>query len=201
LWRETIPFSFERLYDLVPAAVRIEPQVPRDPYDISVWPIRRLTARLAEVRYQLHTRNIELLPFVRLLSKKFAALTFSLVTFCLDDSEVASFRVCNGQVRKWILPEARHEANWECARQKFALTGDEVYDDDDATEFAENAMLEEALDHWEPISKEPRQPRRRVRVPSWSGRAISRDIMTEMEIALIELNEQRRGTEKEKPRR
>jgi hypothetical protein len=65
LGRETIPFSFERLYQLAPAAVRVEAQLPPDPYDVSAWPIRRLLCGDAEVRYQLHTRNIELLPFVR----------------------------------------------------------------------------------------------------------------------------------------
>lgn len=194
LWRETIPFSFKRLYQLVPAAVRIEPEVPCDPYDLSAWPIRRLPRGLAEMRYQLHTRNTELLPFVRLLSKQFAALTFCLVTLCLDDGEIVSYQVCGGRVRKWTLPQTRIEAHWERARQEFGLTGDSVYDDDMATSFAEEAMLEEALDHWGPASKEPRRARRRVRC--WWNRPVSREISIEQSIDLAELNVELRGSER-----
>ena len=49
-WRERVPFSFERLYELAPGAARIEPEVPCDPYDMSVWPIRRLPRGAAEIR-------------------------------------------------------------------------------------------------------------------------------------------------------
>jgi hypothetical protein len=184
-WRETIAFSFERLYQLVPAATRVEPQLPCEPYDLSAWPIRRLPGGAAEVRYQLHTRNMELLPFVRLLSRKFADLTFCLVTFCLDDSEVASYRVSGGRVRKWILPRPRREAHWERARQKFGLMGDDVYEDDVATSFAEEAMLEEAIDHWGPAAAGSR--RRPAR--NWWNRPVSREIMTELYINLAEINE------------
>jgi hypothetical protein len=123
-WRERVPFSFQRLYKLAPAAVRIERNVPFDPYDLSVWPIRKFSGGRAEIRYQLHTRNMELLPFVRLLSRKFAMLVFYLVTFCLDDDEMATYRVRSGQVSKRILSNERKEAYWERAREKFALAGD-----------------------------------------------------------------------------
>jgi hypothetical protein len=184
LWRETIPFSFERLYRLVPAAVGIEPEARGDPYDVSVWPIRGLGDGGAELRYQLHTRNFELLPFLRLLSRKFPALTFCLVTFCLDDSEVASYLVSGGRTRKWILPPRRRNAHWERARQKFGIAGDAVYEDDVAERFAEESMLEEALDHWEPAGNQPRRGQAR----NWWNRPVSREIMTELNINLAELN-------------
>ena len=189
LWRETVPFSFERLYQLVPGAVRIERQVPCDPYDMSAWPIRRLVPGLAEVRYQLHTRNMEMLPFVRLLSRKFRRLSFFLVTLCLDDSEVASYQIRDGRVRMWILPEARQERHWECARQKFALAGDSVYDDEEAARFVEEAMLEEAMSHCERASKETGTWRRVTRI--WWNRPILRDLFTEKLIAATELNNDR----------
>jgi hypothetical protein len=179
-----------------PAAVRIEPEVPCDPYDVSAWPIRRLPRGLAEARYQLHTRDIELLPFVRLLSKKFAALTFSLVTFCLDDGEVASYRVCGGRAREWILPRSRRDAHWERACPKFGLVGDDVYQHDEAERFAVEAMLEEALAGGEPASKELQNSRRRVR--SWWNRPVTRDIMTEKTIAVAELSGRLRGDKKDK---
>jgi hypothetical protein len=197
-WRETIPFSFDRLYQLVPAASRIEPELPREPYDVSAWPIQRLLRGDAEVRYQLHTRNIELLPFVRLLSKRFSALTFRLVTFCLDDSEVASYRASDGRVRKWILPQPRRDAHWERARQKFGLAGDDVYEHDDAERFAEESMLEEAMDRWEPATDGP-HPRRRVR--NWWNRPASREIMTELYLDLAELNARLPADEEARPGR
>ena len=186
LWRENIPFSFERLYKLVPTAVRIEPEVPCEPYDMSVWPIQRLPGELAEVRYQLHTRNLELLPFVRPLSKKFPALEFRLMTDC-EGEEISGYRVCDGRVRSWLLPEARHEASWERARQQFGLTGDEVYDDDDARHFAEELMREEALDHWDREAGGAQPSRRRAR--SWWNRPVSRDLETERVIAMAELSQ------------
>jgi hypothetical protein len=185
LWRENIPFSFERLYHLAPAAVRIEPVVPCDPYDISVWPIRRLPGDRAEVRYQLHTRNLELLPFIRELSRKFRTLEFRLVTDC-EGEEITGYRLCNGRVRSWLLPEPRQEASWERARKKFGLTEDEAYDDDDARDFAEELMREEALDHWDSTPGGARATRRRAR--SWWGRPVSRDLRVEQAAAIAELD-------------
>lgn len=192
-WREMIPFSFKRLYEFAPKAVRIDPNVPCDPFDISVWQIQRLPKGLAEVRYQLHTRNMELFPFVRVLSKSFPTLEFRVVTHCMDDNEIASYRLCDGTVRKWIVPKARRKAHWQLARQKFGLAGDEVYDDDEATYFAEEGMREEALDHWEHIKNGPRRPPRRAR--SWRNRPVSRDLDSERLIAIIEISEQRRAGE------
>jgi hypothetical protein len=121
------------------------------------------------------------------------------VTFCLDDCEVASYRVRGGRVRSWILPQSRRDAHWERARQKFGLTGDDVYQDDDAERFAEGAMLEEALDHWGPAANEPHRSRKRVRI--WWNRPVTRDIMTELYINLGALptgpNEQTRRSEKD----
>jgi hypothetical protein len=183
-WRETIPFSFERLYDLAPTAVRIEPEVPCDPYDMSVWPIRRLPYRSAEVRYQFHTRNLQVLPFVCVLSKKLPSLTFRLLTHCMDDDQIASYRVRKGRARRWILPEARHAAHWDRARQRFDLTGDEVYGDQDARHFAEEAMLEEALDHWEREAGGRHPVRRRAR--EWWNRPVTRDLETQRLIFMAE---------------
>lgn len=187
LSHETIPFSFVRLYQLIPTAERIDPNGPFEPYDLSVWPIRPRLRGLGEVRYQLHTRDTELLPFVRILSKRFAKLTFCLVTFCLDDSDVVSYEICNGCVRKWILPQSRREVHWERARQEFGLTGESVYDDDVATKSAEEAMLDEAIEHWERPSREHRQSRSQVR--NWSNRPVVREFFREMEIVLAKTNE------------
>lgn len=36
-WTEIVPFSFAGLYELAPAARRVEAQIPFDPYDLSAW--------------------------------------------------------------------------------------------------------------------------------------------------------------------
>jgi hypothetical protein len=183
-WRERVPFSFQRLYELAPAAVRIERNVPFDPYDLSVWPIRKLPGGRAEIRYRLHTRNMELLPFVRLLSRKFAMLVFYLVTFCLDDDEMATYRVRSGQVSKRILSNERKEAHWERARQKFGLGGDAVYEDEVARLFAEDWALEEALDYWQPKSH---AGHRTGGARNWWNRPVARDFQSEGLIVLAEI--------------
>ena len=193
LWRETIPFSFKRLYELAPAAARVEPDGPYEPFNVCAWPIRGLAGGLAEVRYRLHTRNVEFFPFLRALPRKFPALVFRLVTFCLDANEIASYRIIGGDVRRWILPEARHDVHWEHARQEFSVAGDDVYEDDDARYSAEERMLEEALEHWEPASSRPARRPRYMR--SWWGRPVANDLNIEQEIMCIALSKQRDASE------
>lgn len=41
-WTEIVSFSFAALYEIAPAARRVEPEVPCDPYELSAWPIRRI---------------------------------------------------------------------------------------------------------------------------------------------------------------
>ncbi len=182
-WRETIPFSFARLYEVAPAAVRIFKDVPRSPYDMSVWPIRQLPGRRAEVRYKFHTRSLEMLPYVRVLSREFSALTFVLVISCTDDGSTDSYRVCSGRVRTWILPEARHAVHWERARQEFKLTGVNVYKNDRARSSSEEGMREEALAHWERGTGAPRR-----RADCWDNLRVSRDLETERGILMAEFS-------------
>ena len=92
-WTEIVPFSFAALYDLAPAARKIEAEIPFDPYDLSAWPIRTLSDDCAEVRYQLHTRNMELIGFIRPLARALPRITFTLTTLCLDDSSIESYRL------------------------------------------------------------------------------------------------------------
>jgi hypothetical protein len=183
-WTEDIPFSFERLYEIAPGARKVEREIPYDPYDVRTWPVRRLDSRHAEVRYQFHTRNLEMVALVRVLSRTFPRLVMTLVTMCLDDSDVESYRVARGSVRKWKVPETRRETHWVAARKKFRLAGDEVYDDDDATRYAEERIMAEALDHWQPPSHRAR-PRRR----QWWNVEPVRDLAEEREIAFAEISD------------
>lgn len=99
-WREHVPLSFAAMYSLCPGLTRVEPNVPCDPYDLSIWPLRSLPHGCAEVRYQLHTRNLEMGEFIVALSRRFANLALVLVTFCLDGNSIDTYLFTNGRKRK-----------------------------------------------------------------------------------------------------
>lgn len=186
-WIETVPFSFEALYEMAPAARRIEEGVPRDPYDLSSWPIRPTGRAQAEIRYQFHTRNLEMGDLIRVLARVRPALTFTLLTFCLDDSSIELFRFSKGRTKKWEYPEERHEFHWRRARIKFGLSGDLVYEDEEAEHWAEEEMLHEALCHWEK-GRGKTQPGRERRY-DWSDSSPARDLMTEKALFVLEVEE------------
>lgn len=98
-WTEVIPFSFLALSEIAPGVRRILGSEPFDPYDQSVWPVRRIGDARAELRYQLHTRNLEMRGLVRALSRALPRLTFILITFCLDDGDIESYRFRKGSDR------------------------------------------------------------------------------------------------------
>ena len=49
---------------MAPAAYRIQSEVPYDPYELSGWPVRRITRKQSEVRYQFQTRNLEMVALI-----------------------------------------------------------------------------------------------------------------------------------------
>jgi hypothetical protein len=181
-WIETVPFSFTALYELAAGARRIEAEIPCEPYDISAWAIRAIGGNKVELRYQLHTRNLELLDFIRVLSRAKRPLVFILVTLCLDDSSIQSYRLKAGRTRKWVLPQRRRDFHWNRAREKFRLAGDAVYDDEVAEHWAEEKMLYEALSHWDDSSAAHRRKRYH-----WWNHVSVRDLETEQELALYEI--------------
>jgi hypothetical protein len=87
-WSEFVPFSFAALYEMAPAVRRIEREPPCDPYELSAWPVRRIARGLAEARCQFQTKNVEMIGFVRVLSRARPSLTFTPATLCLDDSSI-----------------------------------------------------------------------------------------------------------------
>ena len=180
-WRERIPFSFRRLYQLAPAAKRIDPNVPYEAYDVSDWPLLELSGGRAEVRYQFNTRNLELFDFVRALAAQFETVTFYLLTHCLDDGEVVTCRVRGGTARRWLLPGTREDSHWNSARRKFRLSGEDLYENDEARFFAEERMRKEALEHWVTV----RGPGRLEDMDrEWWDSPSCRDIETERSVAV-----------------
>jgi hypothetical protein len=187
-WIEIVPFSFEALYEMAPAARGIEPEVPCDPYDLSAWPIRPIGRTQAEIRYQFHTRNLEMAGLIRVLARARPALTLTLLTFCLDDMSIELYRFSAGRTKKWTSPESRREFHWDRARAKFGLAGDDVYDDEAAEHWAEEEMLHEALSHWDKgggaSTRSPR-PRRY----HWWNQSPLRDLATEQQLFAYEIGE------------
>ena len=92
-WTEIAPFSFIGLYELAPAARRVQPEIPEDPYELSAWPVRTVNGERAEIRYQMHTRWLKLIHYLRPLARALPRLTFTLSTLCYDDSSVESYRL------------------------------------------------------------------------------------------------------------
>jgi hypothetical protein len=201
-WTEIVPFSFEALYELAPTVRSIEAEIPFDPYELSAWPVRNINGGRAEVRYQFQTRNLELFPFMAPLALALPALTFTLVTFCLDASSIEAHRLRRSRVQKWVLPDRHQELHWNRARRKFGLVGDEVYDDDDARRWAEEEMLHEALNHWDEAG---RVRRGRLRRHEWWNAVPLRDLDTERKLSRlaigIELEEKAKAKNRRKRRR
>ena len=161
-WTEVAPFSFAGLYALAPAARRVEPEIPDDPYDLSAWPVRRVEGERAEIRYQMHTQNVTLIDFLRPLARALPRLSFTLSTLCFDDSSVESYRLHGRREQEWILPDRRQDFHWERACKKFKLAGDERYDNVEAEDWVEQEMLTEAFSHWDEAGRvrRGRAPRR-----------------------------------------
>ena len=183
-WTEMVPFSLTGLYEMAPAARRIRPEAPGDPYELSAWSVRRIGRNQAEVRYQFQTRNLEMIGLIRILSVSLPSLTFTLVTFYLDDSSIEVYRLKGGTIQKWTLPQRRRDFHWNRARIKFGLAGNDVYEDDDAEQWAEEEMLHEALTNWDKGSASAHsQPRSRYQ---WWNRPILRDLATEQQLFVYE---------------
>jgi hypothetical protein len=190
-WTEIVSFSFEALYKLAPKAHRVEPEIPYDPYDLRAWPVRRLTAGTSELRYQFHTRNLEMQGLLRALSRVVPSLSFVMVTMCIDDGDIWTYRIRRGTWRKWSIPHKVQEFYWSLARKKFGLEGDDVYDNDEAEVWTEEELLELAHRHWQDRKARNRKTGGRRR--EWWNQVVIRDLKTEREIAFIEVSESSAG--------
>ena len=180
---EMAPFSFAGLYELAPAARQVEPEIPEDPYDLSAWPVRTVEGGRAEIRYQMHTRNLELIDFIRPLARALPRLTFTLSTLLWDDTSVASYRLHRQREQKWPVPERRYDFHWERAKKKFKLPDDDP--DEEAGSWVGYEMLNEAFSHWDEAGRVRRglAPRRY----RWWNAPPFRDLDTERKLSLAEI--------------
>jgi hypothetical protein len=189
-WCEYVPISFSAMYARCPRLARVEPNLPYDPYDISWWPKRSLPDGREEIRYQFHIRNLEMRNFLAPFSREFPQLGFKLVIFCLDDCSIDSYLISNGKTRKYTLPPSRNEWHWERARKRFEIEGDELYEDEDARLFAEEGMLEEALDHWQlATGNRGAVPVARRKRRNWWNRPSVRNLEFEQKLAMAEISQ------------
>jgi hypothetical protein len=178
-WDEQVPFSLERLATIT--GMPDPENYAEEPYTMSAWPIRRVTPRRAEIRYQFETMNLEMPPPIKRLSRRMPGLNFRLLVHCLDDDSPESFEIRAGRVRTHSLSDQSREQYWQAAGKKFGLSGDDIYDDDEVTFFAEERMREDVLNIWET----PKTVRRR----DWWNRPAIRLMMDEMELAVLEIGE------------
>jgi hypothetical protein len=154
-WTEHLPFSFTALQEITPIFPKND--LPFEPYEIAEWPVKQLSPRRAEVRYQFETRAVDLSPALKRLSRKLPRLTFRLMTLCLDDGDVETWEIRAGKMRFRRVSARRHEFHWDAARRKFHLEERDVYENDDATRFAELRICQEALGSWEKQNGRPRR--------------------------------------------
>lgn len=140
--RLTVPFSFESLYAM--ARMKEDDERPGEPFDMTRWGIVRRGAH-AEVRYRFHTRNLELAPLLKPLSKRVPRLTFALVTRCLDDNDFGAYTIRSGKQRgNWLGDEWRAPFYERVARER-GIALEEVYEDDDLEATAEWWMTDAAV--------------------------------------------------------
>ncbi len=178
-WTERVPFSLVELARII--RMRDPESYAYEPYSMSVWPLRRITARRAEIRYQFQTRNLEIDKPLKRLSRHMPHITIRLMVHCLDDDSPYSFEMKAGRSRKHSLSDATRERYWEAARKRFGLTDDDVYDDDDAETFAEERMREDVLNFWHPGAAS--------RQRDWWNRPAIRMMIDEMYLATVEVSE------------
>jgi len=177
-WDEQVPFSLERLAAVT--RMRGPGNYVVEPYSMSAWPIRQVTARRAEIRYQFETIDLEMPPPIKRLSRHMPDLTFRLMMHCLDDDCPQSFEMRAGALRKRSLSDDQRQQYWQAAGEKCGLSGDAIYDDDVATFIAEEQMREDVLNVWV-TGKAPRR--------NWWNRPKRRLLMDEKEWAVIDLEE------------
>jgi hypothetical protein len=86
-----------------------------------------------------------------------------------------------GRMRHRKLSTARMETHWDAARRRFKLKGDDVYDDDDAMEFAEARMCADTLNAWDRTGRLGRL--------RWSNGLVFHRLRDEQTIVMAELGE------------
>ena len=168
-----VPFSLKSLY----AIAGIKDDVPYDPYDMVRW--RRVSRGngQSEVRYRFHTRNLEMHPLLRRLSKRLPKLRFAQVTVCLDDMDFAPFVIQNGKMRgNWLGGDWRTPF-WERAARKSRIDLEEAYEDDDLEVLVHAWMLDAAV-------RIATGSNRRYR---WGGGRVFRDLFDEQANVINEI--------------
>jgi hypothetical protein len=188
--RQTVPFSFESLYAM---ARMKDDDEPGESFDMTRWGIVRRGAQ-AEVRYRFHTRNVELHPLLKPLSKRLPRLTFALVTQCLDDNDFGAFTIRKGKQRGDWLGDDWRTPFYERAARQYKMTLDEVYEDDDVEAVAEWWMTDAAVQIATGTSRRY----------DWRSGRVYRDLEDERATAMLELaqavNEIGKEEKQERPR-
>ena len=126
------------------------------------------------MRYRFHTRNMELEPLIKKLSRAERKLTFSLVTHCLDDGDFGAFSFTAGKQRGKWLGDAWREPFWQQTAERLKITVDDAYEDEYAETVAENLMRDEAMKIATGFD----------RTYDWAGERVYRDLFDEQAEAM-----------------
>jgi hypothetical protein len=136
-----VPFSLDSLFQLA----NIRDEFPGEPYDMTRWPIEPRGRGHADVRYRFHTRQLEMQPLLKKLSRTVPRLRIALVTLCLDDSDFGAFTFQAGKIRGKWLGDKWCQPFWKEAARRANMDLEEAYEDDDMATFAESLMRDAAM--------------------------------------------------------
>jgi hypothetical protein len=181
-WTEVVPFSFGSLYMLAPDARRIFREPPGDPFELSVWPIRRLAPGVAEVRYRFHTRGLKMKELLQALSRALPAMVFTLSRLCLDTDEVDAYRLRAGKSRHWSASRRLYRKYTKRERARLKGVSEDV--DCDAEEAAVQVLLDMGLFRWRKGGS--------VRRLRWWDQEIFRELRVERDLFMVEVDDEPR---------
>jgi hypothetical protein len=146
--------------------------------------------RIAEVRYRFHTRNLEMHPLLKRLSRKTPDLTFALASHCLDDGDFGAFTIRKGKVRGDWLGDDWRTPFWERAAKTFNMPLDETWEDSAAESIAESWMRDAAV----------RIATGSARDYDWAGGRLYREFENERANTMVEIVRALETVEREKKR-
>jgi len=163
--RPRVPFSFKALWRMG----RFAGDLPCDPYNLSVFPVRAVWRRRAEVRYTFLTCNMGVEDLLTRVSRRRPALIFRLATI-VDDGNVDAFLIRRGRKRRREAPEWLHDYHYHRVALANGVSREAVADDFALGWEADWAIVDDAVNLWNDVA-----PRHMPPAPeSWSGRRVRR---------------------------
>jgi hypothetical protein len=147
----SVALSLERLFRRNRLPAPSSDGIPRDAwhYYTSVRPVAEWHG-YARIVCGLEVKNYEVYELLSPLSRAYGDLCFVDSQISLDSGEIMAAYIARGRCSKWILSEERCDAHWERAAADHGVAKlEDAYEDDGVKYDAEEAMLAEAMAHWD----------------------------------------------------